>query len=146
MENPITLSILERVLVLRHVPLLAALPPVDLQRIAGITTEHVFSEGEMLCGQGELGIEMYVIISGEVRVVIADKEQKEREIARRGAGEVVGEMSIISGETRMASVIAINEVHALSLDRLSFESLLRERPEVSLAVMRELYNRLKGKD
>jgi CRP-like cAMP-binding protein len=52
-------------------------------------------------------------------------------------------MSIISGETRMASVIASSDVRVLCLDRLSFESLLRERPEVSLAVMRVLCNRLK---
>jgi CRP-like cAMP-binding protein len=43
----------------------------------------------------------------------------------------------------MASVIADGDVRVLSLDRLSFESLLRERPEVSLAVMRDLCHRLK---
>jgi HEAT repeat protein len=144
MEIPSTLSIMERVVVLRHVPLLAVLPPMDLQRVAEITKEQAFLEGEPVCAEGEPGDELYVIISGNVRVVVADEGQTEREIAQRGAGEVVGEMSIISGETRMASVIAQNEVHALSLDRLSFESLLRERPEVSLALMRHLYHRLRG--
>jgi len=55
---------------------------------------------------------------------------------------VVGEMAIISGHPRMATVIAAGEARLLALERLSFESLLRERPEVSLAVMRELCSRL----
>jgi CRP/FNR family cyclic AMP-dependent transcriptional regulator len=143
MENLTTLSIMDRVLLLRRVPLLAALPPADLQRVAGITTEQDFVDGEVLCEQGEAGDEMYVICSGKVRVVVSTGAQNEKEIARRAAGDVVGEMSIISGDTRMASVIAVNDVRVLCLDRLSFESLLRERPEVSMAVMRELCTRLR---
>lgn len=143
MENVATLSIMDRVLLLRRVPLLAVLPPADLQRVAGISTEQDFVDGEVLCEQGEPGDEMYVIISGEVRVVVGQDRQNEKEIARRAAGDVVGEMSIISGDTRIASVIATGDVRALCLDRLSFESLLRERPEVSLAVMRDLCQRLK---
>ena len=69
--------------------------------------------------------------------------QAEKEVNQRGAGDVVGEMSIISGDARVVSVIAMGDVRTLCLERLSFQSLLRERPEVSLAVMRELCNRLK---
>jgi CRP-like cAMP-binding protein len=71
----------------------------------------------VICDQGEPGDQMYVIISGEVRVVVNQTEQPEKEIARRGAGDVVGEMSIISGEPRVASVISLGEVHTLCLDR-----------------------------
>jgi CRP-like cAMP-binding protein len=89
---------------------------------------------------------MFVIISGEVRIVVNNEGQPEREIARRAAGDVVGEMSLISGDLRIATVLAVGEVRALCLDRLSFESLLRERPEVGLAVMRELCTRLKERN
>ncbi|MEW5941331.1 MAG: cyclic nucleotide-binding domain-containing protein, partial [Chloroflexota bacterium] len=56
---------------------------------------------------------------------------------------VIGEMSLISGEARAATVIAAEESHLLCLDRKSFEGLLRERPEVGLAVMKVLCARLK---
>jgi CRP-like cAMP-binding protein len=134
---------MERVLLLSRVPLLADLSPADLQRVAAIAAENDFDEGEIICEQGEAGNEMFVIISGEVRIVVNNEGQPEKEIARRVAGEVVGEMSLISGDTRVASVIATGGVRTLCLDRLSFESLLRERPEVCLAVMRELCQRLK---
>ena len=144
MENTRTLSSMERVLVLRRVPLLEDLTPEELQRVAAISTDLDFEEGEPICEQGEPGDQMFVIVSGEVRVVVKQAEQPAKEIARRGAGDVVGEMSIISGEPRVASVIAVGDVHSLCLDRLSFESLLRERPEISLAVMRELCKRIKN--
>ena len=143
METLTTLSMMERVLLMRRVPLLADLSPADLQRVATIATEDDFVDGEVICEQGEAGNEMYVIVSGEVRIVVNNGGQSEKEIARRTAGDVVGEMSLISGDTRIASVIAVSDVRALCLDRLSFESLLRERPEVCLAVMRELCDRLK---
>jgi hypothetical protein len=143
MENLTTLSTMERVLLLRRVPLLADLSPADLQRVASISTELDFVDGDMICEQGEPGDEMYVIISGEVRVVVSHDGESEKEIAHRSAGDVVGEMSIISGGPRIASVLAVGDVRILCIDRLSFESLLRERPEVSMAVMRELCKRLK---
>jgi HEAT repeat protein len=143
METLSTLSIIERILLLRLVPLLTDLSPTDLQRVAAIATENDFVAGEILCEQGETGNEMFVIVSGEVRIVVSSEGQPEKDIARRTTGNVVGEMSIISGDTRIASVIAVGDVRTLCLDRLSFESLLRERPEVGLAVMRELCGRLK---
>jgi len=144
METMTTLSSMDRVLLLRRVPLLEDLTPEELQRVAAISTDLDFEDGELICEQGEAGDQMYVIVSGEVRVAVKQAEQPEKEIARRGAGDVVGEMSIISGEPRVASVIAVGEVRSLCLDRLNFESLLRERPEISLAVMRELCKRIKN--
>lgn len=143
METPTTLSMMERILLLRRAPLLVALSPADLQRVATISTEHDFVDGEIICKQDEAGNEMYVLVSGEVRIVVNHEGQPEKEIARRAAGEVVGEMSIISGDTRSASVVASGDVRTLCLDRLSFESLLRERPEVGLTVMKVLCDRLK---
>jgi len=145
METMTALSNMERILLLRRVPLLADLSPAELQSVAAIAMEQVFHDGEAICEQGETGDEMFVIVSGEARIVVRGSDGREKEIARRAAGEVVGEMSLISGGTRMASVIASGDVRTLCLDRPHFESLLRERPEVSLAVMRELCKRLMEK-
>lgn len=145
METLTTLSMMERVLLLHRVPLLATLSSSDLQNVAAIATEQDFSDGEVICEQGEMGNEMFVIASGEVRVSVENDGQPARDIARRAAGDVVGEISLISGDTRIATVTALGEVRTLCIDRLNFESLLRERPEVTLAIMRELYNRLREK-
>jgi len=117
--------------------------PDILIRVANIASEQDFTDGEMICEQGEAGDEMYVIVSGEVRIMVQTEGEPAKEIALRKTGDVVGEMSIISGDARIATMIASGDTRALCLDRLSFEGLLRERPEVSLAVMRELCSRVK---
>jgi len=143
MDTIATLSIMERILLLRRVPLLADLSPADLKRVAAIATEHHFLDGEIIFEQDEPGDEMYVVVSGEVRVLVRNENHDDKEVARRKPGETVGEMSVISGDLRSASLIAAGDVHLLCLDQKSFEGLLRERPEVSLAVMRMLCERLR---
>lgn len=143
MDTTATLSIMERILLLRRVPLLADLSPSDLKRVAAIATEHHFFDGEIIFEQDEPGDEMYVLVAGEVRVLVDNGSDHKREVARRKTGETVGEMSVISGNLRSASLVAAGDVHLLCLDQKSFEGILRERPEVSLAVMRMLCERLR---
>jgi HEAT repeat protein len=140
MQSLITLPIMERVLFLRRVPLFADLPPEDLKRIASIAGEHLFKDGEAFVREGELGDEMYIIVSGKVRVVTGPEGQTE--LARRGPGEYVGEMSLLTHEPRMASLIAQGDVRALCIEQSKFERILLEKPEIGLYVMRSLIHRL----
>jgi len=144
LETLTTLSLMERILFLRRVPLFADLPPADLKQVAAIASEIVFLDGQTLAHQGELGTEMYIVVSGQVRVMMAAENQKEwREVARRQPGDYVGEMAIISQEPRIATLIADGAVRALCLKQKQFEGILRERPEIGLAMMRILCQRLK---
>ena len=137
-----TLSIMERILFLRRVPLFAGLSPVELKQVAGITGEHYFVDGELIARQDDPGDEMYIIVSGEVQVRLSDGGTTV-ELARRKPGEYVGEMAIISDEPRMASLVAAGDVRVLCIEQKQFEGILRERPETSLAVMRILCDRLR---
>jgi HEAT repeat protein len=142
MENIPTLSLMERILFFKRVPLFANLAPSDLKQVAAIAQEASFSDGTAIVHQGEEGDVMFIVVSGEIRVVNT-AGHKEIELARRKPGEYVGEMALISNEPRIASLIALGNVHALCIDQKSFESLLRDRPDVSLAVIQILCKRLK---
>lgn len=142
MENIATLSLMERILFFRRVPLFAALSPSDLKQVAAIAQEESFSDGVTIASEGEAGDVMFIIVSGEVSV-ISRRDQKEVEIARRKAGEYVGEMALINKEPRSATLTSVGNVRALCIDQKSFESLLRDRPDVSLAVIQVLSDRLK---
>jgi len=137
-----TLSTMERILSLRRVPLFSGFTPADLKHVAAITGEHYFVDGDLIAGQDEPGDEIFIIVSGKVKVV-QKNGGVEKMIALRGPGEYVGEMSIITQEPRMASLIAQGKVRLLCINQKQFQSILRERPDTSLAVMRELINRLK---
>ena len=142
MENIPTLSLMERILFLKRVPLFADLAPSDLKQVAVIAQEESFSDGAALTREGDVGDVMFMVISGEVRV-ITGRGRKEIEIARRKAGEYVGEMALISKEPRIATLTAAGDVRALCIDQKSFEALLRDRPDVSLVVIQILCKRLK---
>ena len=136
-----TLPPMKRILFLSKVPLFAELNPPDLMSVAKAAEENLYPDGELIAAQGDPGGEMHVVVTGEIEVRIADSDDR-LELARRGPGEVVGEMSVITGRPRMASLVAVGDVRILSIDQERFERILAERPEVSLAVMRQLCARL----
>ncbi len=137
-RSQVSMSPIELVLVLRQLPLFAVLEPAELHQVAQITEEHSYSPGEVIGAEGELGEEMHIVLDGVVRVVNAGGET----IAIRAAGEVVGEMSLITSEPRVASLIADDDVRALRIGRRQFEAMVHERPAIALAVMRVLAQRL----
>ena len=142
MENITTLSLMERILFLKRVPLFAPLSPSDLKQVAALAQEESFSDGVTIAREGDAGDVMFLIVSGEVRVT-SIRNGKEVELARRKLGEYVGEMALISKEPRIATLTTVGNVRALCIDQKSFEALLRDRPDVSLAVIQILCERLK---
>jgi HEAT repeat protein len=146
MKSLPTIPIMERIIYLRKVPLFAELTPLELKQIATIAGEHLFAPGEVFAHQGELGDEMFIVVSGEVEVRMHRQDGEQVVITRRKPGEFVGEMSIISNQPRMASLAAVGEVRALCVEKPLFESMLHERPEVSLALIRALVDRLRDQN
>jgi HEAT repeat protein len=132
-----TLAVMERVLFLRKVSIFEELPPEDLKHIAAVAEEHAYADGEVIMAQGEAGTEMHIIVSGMVAVVV-----NKREIARRGNGDVLGEMALILDQPRLATLSASGDVRLLTIRQREFAGILRERPETSIAVMRVLARRL----
>ncbi len=132
-----SMPVIERVLFLRRVPLFDELSPADLGAIAEVAQERSFADGELLASEGELGDELLIVASGIVRV-----EAGGSEIARRGPGEVVGEMSLITRDPRMASLVADGDVRAIRIGRREFESMIHDRPDIGIGVMRVLAQRL----
>ena len=132
-----SMSPMERVLELRRIPLFAELSPADLHRLAAVAEERSYHDGDLLAAEGELGDELHVVVEGTVVVTHGDTL-----VARRGEGEVVGELSIITRSPRVASLTAEAAVRTIAIGQREFESMIRERPEIALAVMRVLAERL----
>jgi HEAT repeat protein len=136
-----TLSVTERVLFLRKVPLFADVSPQDLERLAELVEERGYADGEVIASEGEIGDEEWIVIEGAIRVV-QDRGGREREVARRGVGEVVGGLSLLRRAPRIASLVADGAVRTICISYRDVESILRERPEIAMAAMRVLADRL----
>ena len=137
--SPVSVSSVERVLALRRIRLFDGLSPSELQRVADIADERAYVDGDVIAGEGEAGDELHIIVAGSVAVL---RGPDRREVARRGPGDVIGEMSIITRSPRIASLVAAGDVRTLRVGKVEFEAMVRERPGVALAVMRVLAERL----
>jgi HEAT repeat protein len=141
MVRSATGTAIERALLLRHVPLFAELNPTDLELVAEVAEERGYADAETIALQGEIGDEIHIITEGTIRVMQAH-EGEERELATRAEGDVVGEMSLLTRTPRVATLVADGSVRTLTIGYRQFESILRERPTVSLGLLRVLASRL----
>jgi CRP-like cAMP-binding protein len=126
----------------RMLELLAAVPPFDrcgraeLERVAEGTSVVEATVGEVLMRQGETGDQMVIVIEGRVAVV-----RNGAVIAERGPGEVLGEMALLSGMPRTATVIVLSDARLLVIARPEFDLLMAEMPSFRSQVLESLARR-----
>jgi hypothetical protein len=145
METLQTMSVMERVLLLHDVPLFAALTPDDLTHVANIAREQWHSDGSLICREGELGREMYVLAHGQV-CVTRQTPDGEKYLATRYAGDFLGEMSIVLASPRTSTVRAEGDVRTLVISDEAFITILHDRPGVALATLRGVMQRMREKE
>jgi CRP-like cAMP-binding protein len=120
---------------LQSVSLFSRLDNKHLKAILRACTERVFEPEEFLVEQGHPGIGLFIIVEGRVSIVKTLRNGAEVHIAENGPGDVIGEMSVIDGALRTASVRAIDRTVCLVLSAWSFKSLMEHHPEVALGVL-----------
>ena len=121
------------------VPLFAECSRRELEAVAAVADELVLRQGTQLIEEGAPGRELIVILDGEAVV-----SQQGREIARRGAGDFVGELALVTKRPRNATVTAATDLRVLVLAARDFERLLGEAPTIAVKVLRALAERLEA--
>ncbi len=120
---------------LSRVEIFAGLGSRDLKAIAKSCGEASYLDGEALCRQGERGVAAFLITSGKVRVENEDADGFASEVAEIGQGDFVGELSVIDGAERVATLRAIGNVEALVLTQWSMAALIKTRPTIAAAML-----------
>jgi hypothetical protein len=137
-----TLTGIERMLVLRRVPLFGRLTPDDLQRIAGAASERLYPAGAIVVNEGDAGDELVVIVEGGVRVVRGEGPAA-RLIRTYGPGDHIGELAVLRDRPRAATVIAGDEgMRGLVIGGEGLRAILEERPEAAMAMLGTLAERI----
>jgi CRP/FNR family transcriptional regulator, cyclic AMP receptor protein len=124
---------------IRSAPLFSAFNDKDLQRVAAIAKEVTFSPGKEIAKKGESGVGFHMIVDGEASVSVGGKEH-----ASLGPGAYFGEMSLLDGGPRSATVTATTELKTISLTSWDFNALLDQFPELSRKLLVELCRRLRA--
>ncbi|AUX21839.1 uncharacterized protein SOCEGT47_023340 [Sorangium cellulosum] len=116
---------------LRVVDFLAALPPPLLERLATLTKTCHYMVGEVVIRQGAVGHELFIVQSGEVSVVVGREGGSTAEVARLGPGKFFGEMSLMTGEPRSATIQAVSDCELVKVDKEAFHEILAAAPDVA---------------
>ena len=124
---------------LAQVPLFAELSPSELSRIAAVAKRVRFRDGATIVEEGSLGGRFFVLASGAAKVQTGGRTR-----ITLGPGSYFGELSVLDGQPRSASVIATDEVEAWSIAEFNFRALLKQYPALAVKLLGALSVRLRA--
>ena len=132
---------------LREVDILLPLSEAAHEAIADGAEVHVYSKGETIIRHGTAGESMFVIDSGRVSVRVPDDSSPElHEVAQLGEGDVVGEMALLTGETRSADVVALTDVVAIEIGKNALQPLVIGTPSLADVLSEQIARRQEDLD
>lgn len=89
-----------------------------------------FGPGQVLMAQGDFGSTMFGILGGAVEVTYLDSQERERDVAMLTEGEIVGEIALLTGERRTATVTALSAVYAIEISKTALERIVSKAPDL----------------
>jgi small-conductance mechanosensitive channel/CRP-like cAMP-binding protein len=125
---------------LARVEIFRALSPEELDALAALVKVSPFTRGEVITRQGAQAHWLYVLTSGQVEVRV-ESAGEDRRVTSFGAPSFFGEMALMTGAPREATVIALSDAECVRVDKADFRELLRRRPEIAEGVAAVLAER-----
>lgn len=134
--------------VLSNVPIFRSLTPEQIRLLAQRGSECVFEPGYTIIRQHEAGTQVFVILTGRVRVLEETEEPPRGDtvVAELGQGEIFGEMAVLIDRPRSATVVSVEQTHCLALPAGDFSQVLRASPDLALTLLRVLAGRINETD
>ncbi len=129
--------------ILRQAPILKDLPEKDLQKIIEAGSIVKYKKGDIVLVEDEEGSSLFFILKGRVKIVKTSDDGKEVILNVLGKNELFGEMSVLDGYTRSATVIVMDVAELFLLKRKDFLNLLSKYPEISIQLIKIISIRLR---
>lgn len=133
-------------MVLKTVPLFAAFSDQQISTLLNYVQHRSFPRNVYVMQAGDEGDSMYVMLSGKVKIVIADEQGREVILGFLGSQDFFGEMGILDDQPRSASVYTLEPCEMLRLSKSGFVSCIKENVDVAMLVIRNLVRRLRDAD
>jgi small-conductance mechanosensitive channel/CRP-like cAMP-binding protein len=117
--------------VLRTIPIWSSLSDSEMSILASRLKRVVHGQGEAIVRQGDEGASMFVLLRGSVAVALRDAQGRSEQVATLGPGDFFGEMSLMTGEKRAATITALEEVECAELHKDDVAGVLLQRPQLA---------------
>jgi CRP/FNR family transcriptional regulator/CRP/FNR family cyclic AMP-dependent transcriptional regulator len=132
--------------ILSNVPLFFSLKKHDLAELETHLTRRHYNKGDVIFHKDDEGSSLYIITKGTVKIVLPSPQGEEVILAILTTGEIIGELSLIDGHNRSATVEVLEDTEVLRLERQDFMYFLSTRFDAVLQVLEMLTQRLRDTD
>jgi CRP/FNR family cyclic AMP-dependent transcriptional regulator len=133
----------ETIALLRRVPVFSTLSFEELQRVALVAMPRRFEAGEVVFKEGDEGSTCYIVRSGRARAIREHPDGRSITLAHFEPGDIFGEMAMLDGERRSATVETTEGTEAIAILSADMHRLLREYPDISVKLIAALGQRLR---
>ncbi len=130
----------------RKVPLFQGLTDTEVLAVCSLMIPREFRTGEVIVRRDEEGQTFFIIVSGAAHVTVITAEDKQSILATLKRSDFFGEIAILDGEPRSASVIAADNCKVLMLHRKPFLEILHRFPKITIQMLIEMSKRLRKSD
>jgi CRP/FNR family cyclic AMP-dependent transcriptional regulator len=128
--------------VLGSIPLFSGLTAEALKAVEQHSAVRSFRRNTVVIQKGDESTILYAVVSGRLKVTVSDDQGKEVILNTLGPGDYFGELAIFGESPRTASVVTLEDAKLLAISRVAFLDAIREQPDIALAVIRGLAERV----
>jgi CRP-like cAMP-binding protein len=133
----------DTIALLRRVPVFSTLSPEELERVAQVAVPRRFEAGEVVFKEGDEGSTCYIVRTGRARAIREHPDGRSITLAHFAPGDIFGEMAMLDGERRSATVETTEGTEAIAILSADMHRLLREHPDISVKLIASLGQRLR---
>lgn len=128
---------------LRSVPYFSGVPESDLEKLAVAALKKNYPKNVVVINEGDEAGALFIILSGKVQTFLSNESGRMVTLSTQESGSFFGELSLLDGEPRSASVMTLEPTTCLLFPRQAFQSWLKEHPNASVSIIQSLTRRIR---
>jgi CRP/FNR family transcriptional regulator, cyclic AMP receptor protein len=130
--------------ILKGIPLFSSLKSETLRHLESVAVKRSYPKNTVLISEGDSSDQLYVILDGKIKVVVMDPEGREVVVNLLGAGDCFGEIAMIDGETRSATIVTMEPTQVLTIGRADFTPILNSNTDLMLHLLKLLARKVRA--
>lgn len=129
---------------LKDIPLFSFLNSETLRHLEGVAIKRSYPKNTILISEGDRSDQLYAILDGKIKVVVMDPEGREIVVNLLGPGDCFGEIAMIDGEARSATIVTTEPTQVLTIGRADFIPVLTSNPDLMHHLLKVLARKLRA--